>query len=343
MSYHLFAAGSVEERILGLQRSKRHVADAILGNGQASSVLSENDVDVLFAPLGAGKARFAGGNRAAVRYRRRVRLFSLPAALAVLLSAASAGANEAGAHPWRSFYVDGKDPECAADAGALAEAITVACDVARASCRASTAPGGADRRLVLDCQATDRWSLDAFDASGTLEWTTDLAGPNEDRLREGAAAAVRTVTEDEPHPAPLPLVMADGPRPAGDRIEPPASVIDLPKVLVFGGFALAVVGTTVGVVLAIDHANRSAPVEEPPVGRSCSDGPCVEPIAESSPSRGPGDGRLRGVQRRGRRPRDRHRRSRALAACAGEACRAAEHRGHTGGRARISLGLRGTF
>ena len=53
MSYHLFAAGSVEERILGLQRSKRHVADAILGSGAASSVLSENDVDVLFAPLGA--------------------------------------------------------------------------------------------------------------------------------------------------------------------------------------------------------------------------------------------------------------------------------------------------
>ena len=53
MSYQLFAAGSVEERILGLQRSKRHVADAILGSGAASSVLSENDVDVLFAPLGA--------------------------------------------------------------------------------------------------------------------------------------------------------------------------------------------------------------------------------------------------------------------------------------------------
>src|SRR6185369_16365893 len=53
MSYHLFAAGSVEERILGLQRSKRHVADAILGSGAASSVLSENDVEVLFAPLGA--------------------------------------------------------------------------------------------------------------------------------------------------------------------------------------------------------------------------------------------------------------------------------------------------
>jgi superfamily II DNA or RNA helicase len=53
LSYHLFAAGSVEERILGLQRSKRHVADAILGAGTASSALSENDVDVLFAPLGA--------------------------------------------------------------------------------------------------------------------------------------------------------------------------------------------------------------------------------------------------------------------------------------------------
>jgi superfamily II DNA or RNA helicase len=53
MSYHLFAAGSVEERILGLQRSKRHVADAILGTGPAASALSETDVDVLFAPLGA--------------------------------------------------------------------------------------------------------------------------------------------------------------------------------------------------------------------------------------------------------------------------------------------------
>jgi len=53
ISYHLFAAGSVEERILGLQRSKRHVADAILGNGTAANVLSEEQIDVLFAPLGA--------------------------------------------------------------------------------------------------------------------------------------------------------------------------------------------------------------------------------------------------------------------------------------------------
>jgi SNF2 family DNA or RNA helicase len=53
ISYHLFAAGSVEERILGLQRSKKHVADAILGNATAASGLTEDEVDVLFAPLGA--------------------------------------------------------------------------------------------------------------------------------------------------------------------------------------------------------------------------------------------------------------------------------------------------
>jgi superfamily II DNA or RNA helicase len=53
ISYQLFAAGSVEERILGLQRSKKHVADAILGQGSASSSLTEAELDVLFAPLGA--------------------------------------------------------------------------------------------------------------------------------------------------------------------------------------------------------------------------------------------------------------------------------------------------
>lgn len=53
ISYQLFAAGSVEERILGLQRSKRHVADAILGQGAAAGSFSEAELDVLFAPLGA--------------------------------------------------------------------------------------------------------------------------------------------------------------------------------------------------------------------------------------------------------------------------------------------------
>ncbi len=53
ISYHLFAAGSVEERILGLQRSKRHMADAILGEGGQTAPLTEEQLDVLFAPLSA--------------------------------------------------------------------------------------------------------------------------------------------------------------------------------------------------------------------------------------------------------------------------------------------------
>ncbi len=53
MSYQLFAAGSVEERIIGLQRSKRHMADAILGDAGASNGWTEDELDVLFAPLGA--------------------------------------------------------------------------------------------------------------------------------------------------------------------------------------------------------------------------------------------------------------------------------------------------
>ncbi|MCL2776761.1 MAG: DEAD/DEAH box helicase [Polyangiaceae bacterium] len=54
ISYQLFAAGSVEERIIGLQRSKKHVADAILGNPAAvGSAMTEDELDVLFAPLSA--------------------------------------------------------------------------------------------------------------------------------------------------------------------------------------------------------------------------------------------------------------------------------------------------
>ncbi len=54
ISYQLFAAGSVEERILGLQRSKKHVADAILGAGQqGTGAIGEAELDVLFAPLSA--------------------------------------------------------------------------------------------------------------------------------------------------------------------------------------------------------------------------------------------------------------------------------------------------
>ena len=49
--YNLIAAGSVEERILQLQRRKQKLADAILGGGAAVAGLDEQDVEDLFAPL----------------------------------------------------------------------------------------------------------------------------------------------------------------------------------------------------------------------------------------------------------------------------------------------------
>lgn len=50
-SYTLFAAGSVEEKILALQRRKRELADAILGGDRAVGSMTLSDVDALFAPL----------------------------------------------------------------------------------------------------------------------------------------------------------------------------------------------------------------------------------------------------------------------------------------------------
>jgi superfamily II DNA or RNA helicase len=50
--YDLIAAGSVEERMLSLQKHKRQLADAILERGaSAPSALTERDVDDLLAPL----------------------------------------------------------------------------------------------------------------------------------------------------------------------------------------------------------------------------------------------------------------------------------------------------
>lgn len=51
--HNLFAAGSVEERMLHLQKKKRGVARAILEANADTSVFSEDDVEVLFAPLSA--------------------------------------------------------------------------------------------------------------------------------------------------------------------------------------------------------------------------------------------------------------------------------------------------
>jgi SNF2 family DNA or RNA helicase len=50
-AYNLIAAGSVEERILALQRRKRELAQAILGGERAIDALTLSDVDALFAPL----------------------------------------------------------------------------------------------------------------------------------------------------------------------------------------------------------------------------------------------------------------------------------------------------
>ncbi|MGE5181643.1 MAG: DEAD/DEAH box helicase [Acidobacteriota bacterium] len=51
-AYNLIAAGSVEDRMLALQRHKRRLADAILEQGAgAAGALTERDVDDLLAPL----------------------------------------------------------------------------------------------------------------------------------------------------------------------------------------------------------------------------------------------------------------------------------------------------
>jgi len=48
---NLFVQGSVEERMLALQRRKRKLADGVLAGGAGKIALSEDDVEELFAPL----------------------------------------------------------------------------------------------------------------------------------------------------------------------------------------------------------------------------------------------------------------------------------------------------
>lgn len=49
--YNLIVGGSVEERMMGLQRRKQNLANSILCAGDPSLELTESDVDDLFAPL----------------------------------------------------------------------------------------------------------------------------------------------------------------------------------------------------------------------------------------------------------------------------------------------------
>lgn len=52
--YNLIIKGSVEERMLGLQRHKQELANRILGVSDTQGGFSEEDLDDLFAPLGEG-------------------------------------------------------------------------------------------------------------------------------------------------------------------------------------------------------------------------------------------------------------------------------------------------
>jgi SNF2 family DNA or RNA helicase len=49
--YSLIASGSVEERMRALQQTKRDLSDAIIGPVRSPAVLSQDDVESLFAPL----------------------------------------------------------------------------------------------------------------------------------------------------------------------------------------------------------------------------------------------------------------------------------------------------
>ncbi len=52
--HNLIVAGSVEERMLSLQRRKKHLADTILGRAGRNGSFDENELEALFAPLSEG-------------------------------------------------------------------------------------------------------------------------------------------------------------------------------------------------------------------------------------------------------------------------------------------------
>ncbi len=51
--HNLYAAGSVEERVLALQQRKRWLSNALLGDAAAAAPIGEGEIDALFAPLEA--------------------------------------------------------------------------------------------------------------------------------------------------------------------------------------------------------------------------------------------------------------------------------------------------
>jgi hypothetical protein len=202
-----------------------------------------------------------------------------PASFAASAFVLVAGLARAADRP-RSFYVEEATDEdgeasCGPSVTALAAALAEACEPLHV-CRASTSPGGADRKLTLDCREPGQWSLDALDASGTVEWTVVLAGPLEDRPRAAAQEALRFEIGDDPVKVPE----------TPPRV-PPAEPIttdrsDAAKVLAIGGFGVATIATIVGVGLAIDRAHRDDASSADKIGTVCSDGPCTRAVVDSS-------------------------------------------------------------
>jgi SNF2 family DNA or RNA helicase len=52
---NLYVAGSVEERVMRMQRKKRWLSSGLLGDGDPHEALNEMDVETLFAPLEEGE------------------------------------------------------------------------------------------------------------------------------------------------------------------------------------------------------------------------------------------------------------------------------------------------
>jgi SNF2 family DNA or RNA helicase len=49
--HNLYAAGSVEERVLALQQRKRWLSTALLGDATPAASIGEGEIEALFAPL----------------------------------------------------------------------------------------------------------------------------------------------------------------------------------------------------------------------------------------------------------------------------------------------------
>lgn len=172
-------------------------------------------------------------------------------------------------------YAIDEDASCTDVKEKLANALDLACDAARARCRADRGPEPArpDRTLRLDCTHPERWSVFATDASGALLWSADLTGPTEDRVRIASIAALRYDAQRRPAPAPVPAPAPPSPPPRVERTTsssaPPPPDTTLAEVLVYGGFATAVVAGGIATGLAIAAKEENEQLERCVGDRAC--------------------------------------------------------------------------